>query len=230
MEEIHHKFQLNLVKILPPGELRWIASEFDSLSPQATVIAGNTIRDISTATTFKCFKIGNINPANAFVAYDQHKIFYVFVDVNYRNYKYPIVKLLGTVPSGYHIDHILARNLAKHFGYKYVALCMVPEKVNLRHGWIEKIKVSLVNESPIPSICFADERVFQKILSRNPEARMKKEDLILGFSPIKSPTYGLTLKQKGLWNTAFGFDKAEKEKLDGILKLIEPTNNDHIRN
>ena len=51
---------------------------------------------------------------------------------------------------------------------------------------------------------------------------MKEEDLIVGFSPIKSPTYGLTLKQKGLWNTAFGFDKAQKEHLEGMLKLIDP--------
>jgi hypothetical protein len=82
------KFEFNLVKILQPGELRWIGREFDGLSPQATVIAGNTIKDISTVTGFKCFQIGKISPLNAFVAYDQEKIFYVFVNVNYRNYRY----------------------------------------------------------------------------------------------------------------------------------------------
>ncbi len=37
-----------------------------------------------------------------------------------------------------------------------------------------------------------------------------QETIIAGNSPIEISKYGLTLKQRGIWNSGFGFHKANK--------------------
>lgn len=202
---------LNVEKVIEKGSLRWIGQNFESLSPDRTVIAGKSLESISKAINLPCYRFQRFNIKNIFVAHDSEKLLYVFVNPHYSNYRKAFIKLIGRIPGNYHIDHVLSRSLAVHFGYDYVLLCIIPGKVNSKHGRYERIKVTWDKE--VPEVCYSDDRVFNKILSRNPAARQKKDVLLSGYNPSVVPTYGLTLNQKGIWNAAFGFDLVDMQAL-----------------
>lgn len=202
---------LNLEKVLEKDSLRWMGENYDSLFPNRTVIAGKDISSISNAINLPCYKFSGFNIQNIFVAHDSQKIFYVFVNPRYKNYRKAFHNLIGQIPDNFHVDHVLSRNLAMHFGYNYVLLCMIPGIVNSSHGRFEKIKA--IWDIAIPEVCYSDDRVFHKILSRNPNARQTREELLSGYHPAAVPTYGLTLKQRGIWNSAFGFGLINMETL-----------------
>ena len=206
---------INLTKTLEKDSLRWIGENYDSLFPNKTVIAGQTIHEISKALNLPCYRFGRFSITNVFIAHDSLKIFYVFVNPDYRNYRLIFKNVLGSIRDGFHVDHILSRNLAKYFGYNYTLLCMIPSNVNSSHGHYEKIKTNSTIVSP--KVCYSDNRIFHKILSRPAKARQKEEELKTGYNPSASPPFGLTLKQKGIWNTAFGFD------IVNIASLVERT-------
>ncbi|UOQ50701.1 hypothetical protein [Hymenobacter cellulosivorans] len=198
---------LDLEKKFEIGSLRWVGQTYNSFFPDKTVIAGKSLESISEAIGMPCYKLGRISQNNVFVAHDSLDIFYVYVNPSYSAYRRAFAKVVGSVAAGYHVDHVLSKNLAIHFGYNYVLLCMIPGRVNKRHGYYEKIKINLIED--VPDVCYPDDRIYHKILSRNPTARNKREDLLNGYAPENIIKYGLTLKQKGLWNVAFGFDVAD---------------------
>ncbi|MTH14150.1 hypothetical protein [Flavobacterium sp. LC2016-01] len=219
--------KLNKKKIITEDSLRGIGQNFNGKSPQETVIAGKDICEIESAMNLAAYKIGRINIDNAFLLSDKKDIFYLYVNIKYQNYRKLFLKFINEIPKHYHVDHILARTLAKHYLYKYLLICMLPGIVNKKHGRIEKIKMSLEISSNLPSVCFMDDRIYNKILSRNPTTRQKIEEIKSGFSPKSSPKYGLTLKQKGIWNSSFGFYKSKIKILfeSGILRKIESDSN-----
>lgn len=212
--------EINLEKIIEPGSLRWLGQNYNSLSPQQTVIAGKSIKAIADALGYTCYQIGRINIKNAFVAYNSKDIFYIYVSPTYTNYRNIFKRIINGIDDRHHIDHVLAKNLAVHLQYRYVMICMVQDKVNIKHGRFEKIKQRLDTASEVPDVCYADDRIFDKIMSRNPMARRTLEDIITGYKYDSSPTSGLTLKQAGIWNSAFGFDKIDKTSVVTKLKEI----------
>ncbi len=210
--------ELNLEKVLEKGSLRWIGNEFNSPPPQKTIIAGNSIDSICNALAFNPYRFRRYSPYNVFVA-NSENIFYVFVKPQYSLYRKVFDAIIGGIPKGYHVDHVLAKNLAIHFKYNYVALSIIPDRVNIKHGLWEKQKRDIPLGFLAPEVCYSDDRIFNKILSRNPLARMKKESIEM-YIPDVEPTYGLTLKQKGLWNAAFGLERIDNDKLMGELSII----------
>lgn len=210
---------LNLNKILDKGSLRWIGENFDSFLPPKTIIAGNSIKDISIESGFKAFQLGRCNPKNVFLIYDENDIFYIYVSPRYRNYRNIFKSVISAIPNGYHVDHVLSKSLAIYFNYQYVLLCMIPDRVNVKHGHYEKRRFNFPNGFTVPKTCLSDDRIYDKILSRNPHARKAKK-LIDIYSPLAIPGHGLTLKQRGIWNSAFGFDKVKKADLISKLQLI----------
>lgn len=211
----------NLNKVNKEGSLRWLAENYDSLPPSKTVIAGITANDIVSAIEFSYYKIKGIKLQNAFVAYNNDKIFYVYVNPSYKNYRRLFLSIVSTIPKGFHVDHILSRNLARHAGYNYVLLCMIPKRVNLKHSSFEKKRVHREASLLIPTVCYADNRIFDKILSRNPTARRSKETVTKGYVLESIPEFGLALNQKGIWNTAFGFHQINEENLLKRISKIE---------
>ncbi|QHL87938.1 hypothetical protein GU926_11045 [Nibribacter ruber] len=202
---------LDCEKVLEVGSPRWIGRNFPSLAPNQTVIAGKSMESISKAINMPCFKFGRLSIKNVFVAHDSNKLCYVYVNPNYRNYRKAFQKIIGEIQTGVHVDHVLSRSLARHFGYPYVLLCIIPGKVNSRHGYFESIKANLVGDSP--EVCYSDDRVYDKILARNPTARRKKDVLLSGYTPEAKPENGLALNQQGLWSAALGLDKLNMETL-----------------
>jgi hypothetical protein len=202
---------LSLEKVLEKGSLRWIGQNYEGLFPEKTVIAGKSIKAISKAINLPCYTFGRCKKENVFIAHDSDKIFYVFVNPKYHGYRKAFQNAAGRIPSGFHVDHTLSRNLANHLGYQYVLLCMIPQNVNSSHGRFEKIKIELPNS--VPEVCYSDDRIYNKILSRYATSRQTKNQLLNGYTPEASPSHGLTLKQKGLWNSSFGFDIMDMQSL-----------------
>jgi hypothetical protein len=200
---------LSLIKNITKDSLRGIGRDYPGLSPQQTIIAGNSHKEISKTTNLKSFKIGRVSLSNAFALFDENKVFYIYVSPKYKGYRSLFKKIITEIPKKHHVDHLLSRNLASHFDYKYVLLCVIPDKVNIKHGRFEKIKFNF-NGSP-PSVVYFDERIYEKLLARNPTARLLREQLLGGYNPTSTPKHGLTLKQKGVWNSNFGFHIANKK-------------------
>lgn len=213
--------KLNLTKIIAEDSLRGIGENYNGLTPQQTVIGGNNIFDISDAMHMKCYRIGRVSIKNAFVLYDGSDIFYVYVNPNYTGYRKLFLRFIEKIPEDYHIDHILAKNLAGYYIYNYVLVCMLPGIVNREHGSIEKKKMQMDSTTIVPSLCCMDNRIFHKVLSRKSTARQTWEDIQEGYSPKATPNFGLTLKQKGLWNSAFGFYKSKIKLLSENKILTE---------
>ena len=196
--------EVSLEKVLEVGSLRWLGEDYDSLCPQKTVIAGKSIRSICMAMGYRCNQYGNHRTKNLFIASGGNEMFYMYVNPRYRNYR-KVFEEIFNIPIGFHVDHVFGRRIAEYYKYKYVVLCMIQGNVNIKHGGFEKLsyqKGSIYN--PI-DVCYCDNRIYNKILSRNPRARCLETDLLNGFNPENIVSYGLTLKQKGLWNMAFGF-------------------------
>ena len=208
---------LDLTKKIEKGTYRWLGENYDSLFPNKTVIAGNSIIAILSALNYSGFKFGRYDTKNVVIAHNDKDIFYLFVNPHYKLYRKVFKKLIGDIPTGFHVDHILSKNLAKHFGYNYVLLCLIPNIVNIRHGAFEKERLEYTVTPP--EVCYSDDRIYHKVLSRNPTARQKREE-ITPYQPQKNNSYGLTLKQRGVWNSAFGFDKIDKPSLMKVLSPI----------
>ena len=71
-----------------------------------------------------------------------HKIFNVFANPHYKNYRKTFQKLIGRIPIDFHVDYVFSGYLAIHFDYNYILLCIVPGKVISKHGHYEKIKAT----------------------------------------------------------------------------------------
>ena len=212
---------MNLQKDIEVGSLRFLGNKLSSLSPQKTVIAGKSIRGICMALDYKCFQYRNHRLKNIFIASGNTGILYIYVNPKYRNYR----KIFGeffNVPIGFHVDHVLGRRIAEHYKYNYVALCMIPGNVNIKHGGFEKLSYQKGRIHTLIDVCYCDNRIYNKILSRNPRARCSETDLSDGFHHTNLVSYGLTLKQKGLWNMAFGIGSIRLNASEGkSLKQFE---------
>ena len=207
---------LSLTKVNPENSLRWIGEKYIGLIPQELPIASRSYEALSKETDFSVYRFGKYNVKNAIVLNNETNVFYLFVNPYYKRYRNFFLKVVNQIKSELDVDHVLSRNLAKKLGYNYVLLSAIPQKVNRKHG-VYEVNIKHFSQS---DVCYADERIFNKILGRNPLARLKKEDIKEGYSSSAKPKYGLTLKQKGQWNSAFHLHQIQNTELKSKLKKI----------
>lgn len=212
---------VDLKKHIEPGSLRHKGLLASGLAPTELPIAGKSRESILSAMRCDGFAVGRVSPANAFVARAGEAIHYLFVRPEYGGYRRIAQARFGGIPAGYDVDHVHARNLAAQFGYQYVLVVLVPLRVNRQHGLYEQIRSKLEEGQVIPEVCFADERIFDKILQRSPRSRRSEESLRKGYDPHAPARFGLTLKQRGLWNRSFGFDRVPSEEFTRKLKPLD---------
>jgi hypothetical protein len=122
---------------------------------------------------------------------------------DFANYRRVASKVFSTVPWNVDFDHALARAVARKAKPQpgYVLMLRVPPDVNHQHGFFEK-RAQL--PAVMPSVYFADDRIFDKWLGRPPLARQRSESVMAGYNPGNKTTFGLTQKQKGRWAYAIG--------------------------
>src|SRR4051812_27231270 len=118
---------IDLKKYIDPNSLRGKGSLPSGFNPGQVPIAGKS-RDV-ILSTMGCegFAIAGISVDNAFVVRDGEYIFYLFVRPEYRRYRRVATLRFGFIPTEYDVDHVNARNLAAHYGYRYVLLVIIPQ-------------------------------------------------------------------------------------------------------
>ncbi|WPD22506.1 MAG: hypothetical protein SD837_20255 [Candidatus Electrothrix scaldis] len=203
---------------LPEGSLRWIGQNYKGLSPQKLPVGSKNIESlVNNIDGYNAYRFGRFRTNNAIVLHDDSKSYYLYVRPQYTGYRNFFRKVSGQIDMKLDVDHVLSRNLANKLGYNYVLLSVISSGVNRRHGVYEKDYYS----GQVPDLCYSDERIYHKILSRNPLARLKKEEIANGFSATSSPKHGLTLKQNGIWSSAFLLHEIDKNNIKSELKIID---------
>jgi hypothetical protein len=144
----------------------------------------------------------------------------LFVRPAYSRYRLVASLRFGGIPAKHDIDHVHARKLAERYGYHYVLVALLPDHINRLHGLYEQIRQKLEARENVPDVCFADVRMFDKILRRDPKVRRGLNSSRYVHSPHDKTDFGLTLKQRGLWNLTLGFDRAAPEEFVRMLKPL----------
>lgn len=200
----------NIAKINSPGSHRFVGERAPDIEPSKVPIAGINAESIASALNGRIERAGTARIANAFrVGAGTTSLLYV--STSYAGYRKLAQSLFPPVPWYAEIDHVLSRSLAKRLGYRFVLIGRIPKSVNCGHGAFEK-KVRLCGD--IPPVCFADERVYDKILCRPPLARGRAR-VCDGYSVREPVGYGLTLRQKGIFWSSLGFDAGDNDALQG---------------
>lgn len=211
---------VNLEKIIEPDSLRGIGLRPSGIAPHCLPIAGMSRGAILSTLQCESFTIRRIPAENAFVVSESHSIYYLYVRPKYPGYRRVASLRFGGIPSQHDVDHILAKNLAIKFGYNFVLLGLVRSRINRLHGYYEQFYKSLAATEDVPEVCFANARIFDKALGRNTKIRRPFIDLRQGYNPHERIDYGLTLKQRGVWNLTFGFDRPVPEEFVRRLKPL----------
>lgn len=207
---------VDLHKPFAPGSLRALGSYPFGLAAHELPIAGVSRAALVLAMRGRAYRISRISPRNAFVVYSR-LVPYVYVRPSYGGYR-AIARLRfhGVSPT-HHVDHVLARSLAKRLGYEYVLLALVPGRANTLHGGYEK---HLARTNSVPPICVADQRIVDKVLGRYPESRRDRGFLRRGYAAGSGSDLGLTVQQRGIWNCALGFDRYPPPNFLGRLRPL----------
>lgn len=205
MRSISHQHQpLNLNKIILPGTYRYLGQRVAGIFPRDIPIGLSSIRSTVRSFGGVAYRIGRINPVNAFVL-ERPPLRLLYVRPNYSGYRYAGKKVFPTVPWTADFDHALARNLAIQLGFTYVLLLRVPPSVNRSHGTYERGRPLTPAGLNLAKFCFADRRILDKWLARKPLARRHRSE-IQPYSLSSDAEFGLTLKQAGQWAFAMGVD------------------------
>lgn len=195
---------INLTKKIEPGTWRHLGLRCPSIAPEKAPIAGDSINAICDSLQGIPYRIGRINPHRAFVVIKETARF-LYVNPNYKNYRYAASKVFPGIAWSADFDHALAKNICQKTSppYQYTLMLRVPPSVNRQHGSLEK-KNKL--HGTRPTICFADDRILDKWLGRPLQSRQNNPAIRSGYSYNNPTARGLTLKQRGIWAYAIGID------------------------
>ena len=207
---------LDLQKTIEPGTWRYLALRCPALFPQQIPIAGASIKAIENCIKGDCYRIGHINPRNAFLVIKENARL-LYVSPNYNNYRYAAQKVFPKTQWAVDFDHALARNICRKASpqFEYILMLRVPPIVNRQHGQLEKLHQL---KGARPDVCFADDRILDKWLGRPPRSRSRSLAVMAGYSYTNLTKFGLTLKQLGIFAYAIGVDD-NNLPMSGLTKL-----------
>ncbi|TGU71418.1 hypothetical protein E4633_13900 [Geomonas terrae] len=211
---------VDLTKHIHPDSLRGIGQRASGLQPHEIIVGGLSISSIQTATKGVAYKIGKYQIKDVFTL-DIAGCYFLYVRPLYPYYRKVAKLRFGGIPPMRDVDHVLARTLAGKMNINYVLVALVNSSANRSHGCYEKRGIKQSNTVFSSKVIHADERIYHKILSRPPAARQTTNELRGGFDRSLIVNYGLTLKQKGIWNIALGLDKDAPEDFLQLLQRIE---------
>jgi len=208
---------IDLKKINVKYSLRWYGERYNTLSPIELPIAGKSISDLQKATSLKLENIHGVKNNNAFILSKNRNEKYLYVKRNYKNYRKIAEKVFGILNTLTDVDHVLGKTIAKKYSYEYILIALLPFRINRKHGSVERKRANEITFNK--SVCYMDNRIYDKILLRfheNSRTRSKNKDKTIDIS--EKVEYGLTLKQKGIWNKTFGFYLIESNK--NLCKIL----------
>lgn len=193
---------INLIKDILPGSLRSIGQTRLGLDPHEIVTAGLRYRDIVNKTGGTAYKIERINSRIAFCIV-VNGAYYLYVHWQYPSYRKLFKRFFGYLPEDHDVDHVMARNLARSLSVPFLLLAAVPKRANRSHGAFERHGLAPSNGIYLGKTYPLDERMFHKVMGRRVYQRQRKKDLGKGYVKGVANSFGLTLKQRGIWNLAF---------------------------
>ncbi|ACK86381.1 hypothetical protein Mchl_5658 (plasmid) [Methylorubrum extorquens CM4] len=199
---------VSLEKRIPVGTWRSVGLRVQGLTTAEISIGGSSIRAISVQTKGIPYRVGRIDPRNAFVI-DCSPLRLLYVRPDYRGYRYAAGKVFPRTPWQVDYDHALGRQLALQLGFRYVLLLRVAPSVNRAHGAYERPPQG--GKITLHKFCFADRRIMDKWLGRRPR-HGGSQSSPMRYEVGGRQVFGLTLKQAGFWGYAMGVE-------DGPLKL-----------
>lgn len=205
---------LNLTKKIEPGTWRYLGLRCPPISPIDVPIAGVSIEAICGVIKGDCYRIGRINPRNAFII-EKGAARFLYVRPNYTNYRTVARRVFPIKQWSVDFDHALAKNICNkaNLPFAYVLMLRVSPRINRQHGSLEKLNQLSGSQ---PNVCFADDRILDKWLGRSPYSRMRSPHIMAGYSYSNPTTFGLTLKQKGFWAYAIGMEDYDLPKTELI--------------
>lgn len=195
---------VSLKKRIPLGSWRSIGLRVQGLTTVDIPIGGSSIRTVTSHCEGTAYRIGRIDPRNAFVI-DRSPLRLLYVRPDYRGYRHAASKVFLQTPWQVDFDHALGRQMALQLGFSYVLLIRTVPSVNRAHGSHEKPPRD--GTFTLHKICFADRRIVDKWLGRRPRkegARSAPMRYEVGGRQV----FGLSLKQAGFWGYAMGVEDA----------------------
>ncbi|WAP67842.1 hypothetical protein OH818_20650 [Jiella pelagia] len=188
-----------MTKEILPGTFRWIGQQVSGIGtldvPIGTVSAECVVRHTGGTS----YRVGRIFPSNAFVV-ERSPLRLLYVRRDYRGYRAAAGHVFADCHWTVDYDHALGRKLAEQLNYRFVLLVRLTPRANRSHGAFER---RVAPDHVGSELCFADRRIVDKWLGRPPR-RMNPSGLIPDYTNSVEESFGLTLKQAGVWGYAMG--------------------------
>jgi hypothetical protein len=200
--------QISLEKIIDPASLRGIGGIQRGVEPHKLVSAGHRAHLIADALGGKAYAVGRTRPRNAFCV-QAANAYYLFVHRDYQGYRAFFHRFFKAVPVGCDVDHVLSKSLAARMGVPFLLIAAVPKSANRSHASAERLGIAPYRRLFLGKTFPLDERMFHKVMGRRVALRQSIEAVRAGYMPGNGHAFGLTLKQRGIWNLAFCIDVVE---------------------
>jgi hypothetical protein len=196
---------ISLEKIIEPTSLRGIGGIRRGVAPHKLIAAGHRAGLIAQALGGTAFSVGRVRPHNAFCV-QAEDAYYLYVHHAYNGYRALFRRFFHTIPSGCDVDHVLSRTLAARIGVPFILLAAVPKSANRSHASAERLGLAPSQRIFLGKTFLLDERMFHKVMGRRVGMRQSAAVVRAGYVLGSKHDLGLTLKQRGIWNTAFCID------------------------
>jgi hypothetical protein len=206
-----------LKKNIPPESLRGDGGIQRGVEAHKLVAAGHSAYLIAEALAGRAYSIGRINAHRAFCV-EASDTYYLYVHYAYQGYRMLFRRFYSAIPAGFDIDHVFSRTLAARIGVPYLLLAAVAKSANRSHASAERRGLAPCGRLYLGKTFPLDERMFHKVMGRRVGVRHRLEVVRAGYVMGSKHDYGLTLKQRGIWNIAFGIDRVHAG-LQSTLKI-----------
>jgi len=208
---------ISLEKNIAPESLRGIGGIQRGIDAHRLVAAGHRAHLIAEALGGRAYSIGRVKASNAFCV-KAADTYYIYVHHAYQGYRTLFRRFFKSIPAGCDIDHVFSRTLAGRIGVPYLLLAAVPKSANRSHASAERRGLAPCDRIYLGKTFPLDERMFHKVMGRRLGIRQSVEAVRAGYVMGSQHDFGLTLKQRGTWNIAFGIDMVHAG-LPSTLKL-----------
>ncbi|MCO6058993.1 hypothetical protein NG726_20220 [Pseudomonas sp. MOB-449] len=103
----------------------------------------------------------------------------------------------------------MSKGLAARIGVPFLLLAAVPKSANRSHASAERCGLAKSRRLFLGKTFPLDERMFHKVMGRRVNKRQSTAVVRSGYVMGDNHSFGLTLRQRGVWNLAFCIDVIE---------------------
>lgn len=186
--------------------------------------------------TVRLSPLERFSPQNVFIRETDEPdgAYEIWVRTDFSNYRKAFKRFLKTyysvedIPQGYHVDHSLARCIARKNRLQYIRLFLVPAIINIRHGAFVEKKMELWIENRNAYYCSM--YMYMKLLGiRIPESvdELQKyfynivDEFVREFSATKMDVIMSLVGELRLWKDIYyNNQESNKTQIDFAIKCF----------